>query len=415
LPKKHIEISIAQGDAGSDASQPYVLALGEAKSVPDKTRSYCLDYIGSATAEDDIKVVRDSNSLLTMISSTNDDKLKDIIEKAVTIGLIAATGNPDFGLRSISFRTKEGARILAYHDFDPFDRRRLAEINMSLRDYGYCILVAHHTIDLNQLSPAERRSFPASYCRNPRSFVDVVHEDPLISLGPVPLEESRRGILYRAEQTHQIIVFRKNDPKSYESWRLYLTKQLEMPNLSPTFSVSVDRSLFVKRETTLLFNSGVLQDVTVDKPSEMLEVAALSLKIAQAVVSVPAEIVQVRLTDVNNRTRLIQAQRELIMTRTSYLNTLKTLPANSGLPLFGNRALPSPDLNAGAGFREQNVAPPGPEVAEATHTLCRVKCQGRPNPLVCLANCSVNAAKCSGLPPEGVAFASCVNNFQPVQ
>jgi hypothetical protein len=64
-----------------------------------------------------------------------------------------------------------------------------------------------------------------------------------------------------------------------------------MPNASPIFSVGVDRSAFVTRKTTLLaFDAGVLRDITIEKPSEVLSFVEIPLRVAQVVVAVPAEI-----------------------------------------------------------------------------------------------------------------------------
>jgi hypothetical protein len=105
------------------------------------------------------------------------------------------------------------------------------------------------------------------------------------------LLSSNRGILYRPNQTYNLVVFRRRDPQSGTRWRLFQTKRIEMPNASPIFSVGVDRSAFVTRKTTLLaFDAGVLRDITIEKPSEVLSFVEIPLRVAQVVVAVPAEI-----------------------------------------------------------------------------------------------------------------------------
>ncbi len=392
LPKKVINVRITQ----ATASKHFVLTLGGPKAVPDR-QGYCLDYLGSPTSEDTVEIVRESNGLLKKVSSITADKSKEIAVAVLDIGLIAATGNPLFTRRG--FRTPQGESLIAEFDLDPFDAPVLDEINTTLTGYGYCVLVEHHMV-------AQRRLDPHSYCDNPRRYAKkAVIQAPSFAPVVVPPEEGQRGILYRPDMTHQVAVLRKRDPGSRERWHIYQTKQLEMPNVSPVFSIPVDRSFFVTRTAKLDFKDGVLQDVTIEKPSEALAVSELPLKIAQAIAKIPGEIVKVRISATNNRERLIAAQTKLIETTRAYDQELENLKkAREKFNDFTNpRSLePETPLPRSAAARGLVV-----------RAVCNALCLRRPGQATCLAQCERLAEQICAGESDATGLQACLS--RPVE
>lgn len=412
LPKKQILLSIKQDGENS----PYELVLSGTKPIADRQRIFCLDYLGSALADDTVHVNRDIHGLLQLVSSVADDKSKQIAETLIEVGVIAATGNPNFAItRSTKIRRGEDV-ILAEYQVDPFDREQLAELNRALAvAYGYCVIIDGHTVH-----PKDSQA----YCNNPRGLgpaeppsTPIFKAPPSsLELPPLPADAAIAGILYRPNLTHRMTVLRRRDPGSQKKWELFQTTQLEMPNLAPVFSIGVERSLFVKRTTRLDFDSGVLRDITIEKPSELVEFMEIPLVLAQAIVKIPAEVIKVRLASTSNQKLLIDAQRELLATQRAYAYTLRDLrdkaAQDTQSTLSGNRNLSTSGLNNSSRFRAQNIAAPGPGVAEAVTTICSVKCRGRPSSSICLAGCRTHAATCPDSPEEP-EFENCMNNFRP--
>ena len=62
-----------------------------------------------------------------------------------------------------------------------------------------------------------------------------------------------------------------------------------------------ERSAFVKRTTRLDFDAGVLKDITIEKPSELVEFMEIPLVLTQALVKIPAEVIKVRLASTITR------------------------------------------------------------------------------------------------------------------
>jgi hypothetical protein len=326
LPKKQILFKIKQANDNG----PYVLDFTGTAPVAERNRIYCLDYLGSALSDDTIHVNRDANGLLSLINSVADDKSKKIAETLIETGIIAATGNPTFGFRSVKIKVDASTFILAEYNIDPFNREQLAAANATIGPtYGYCVLVDGYTVH-----PDDHQA----YCDNPLIVMGaamgrapVFKAPPLqVDLPPLPPDAGMKGILYRPNLSHELVILRRRDPGSRKKpWQVFQTVRVEMPNLAPVFSIGVERSAFVKRTTKLEFDAGVLRDVTIEKPSELLEFMEIPLLLTQAIVKVPAEIIKVRLASTNNQKLLIDAQTELLATQRAYANTLQDMQAKA--------------------------------------------------------------------------------------
>ncbi len=182
--------------------------------------------------------------------------------------------------------------------FDPLDPYEATKINTALRPFGYCVFV-------------EGLSFPAgvppaTWCEQPQLLSIHISKAPPLLVDPLPPSEvSRRGVLYRPNISRTLTVMHKADPNGRGSWRLLLTKQVEVPNRAPVFAVEVNRSLFVDRVTDLEFTDGVLTNVSVKKPSEAAAFVEIPLAVVSAVVALPGTIVKLKINDASNTEQLI--------------------------------------------------------------------------------------------------------------
>jgi hypothetical protein len=401
LPKKQILFSIKRDDDTS----PYDFSFDGTRSIADRQQSFCLDYLGSAFAEDTVHVSRNFDGLLTIISSVADDKSKQIVENLIEVGVIGATGNPNFSIaRSVKIKKQQDTFILADYQIDPFDLEQLAEVNAAMAStYGYCVLIEGHTIH-----PADIQA----YCNNPRGrttntggrTVPLKAPPARVELPPLPSDAAMKGILYRPNLTYEMIVLRRRDPKSRHRWELVQSTKIEMPNVAPVFSIGVERSLFVKRTTRLDFDAGVLKDITIEKPSELLEFMEIPLVLAQALVKVPAELLKVRVASTKNEQLLMDAQRELLATQRAYANTLSQMRATATQSSSSvQRSLPPGNTDGVAGaFRSQ----PDPAKARAADAACQLLCTG--------ANCTVEMCKVIAAERcEGQELSTCLPPLLP--
>lgn len=301
LPRALLKLNVTAGPttistAGLNASTTM---------VADRAQAFCLDYLAQPNSEDVVTARRDEHGLLSVVTSSVTDKTPDIAKSVAAIaeniaiqnGRDAAAGEPVDTLDL---------------EFDPFVWRELDLANKALRRFGFCVYVEGHSFAAsNGASPAQAVSEAERWCEKPWPYHP--RSDELARL-PVPPETMRTGILYRPNAARKIVVMRKTDPgrRGARHWTLYQTRRVEMPNASPVLVIGVDRAAFANRKTTLKFNGGVLTDVTVDKKSELAGFVSIPLVVAQAIVDVPTQIVQVRIADTDNQIALLNAQSQLL-------------------------------------------------------------------------------------------------------
>lgn len=305
-------------------ASPNVIELNDLGTVQtsDRTQPLCLDYLGSATSDDVVTVKRSENGLLETVASHVVDRTPQIAEALIKTGanLAVAAG------RGAVLKVGDTVKV----EFDPFDWQDLMIAKTALRRFGICVYVEGYSFPTKGLSAAARRAAGQRWCaaRHPRPYVN--HAVYYASL-PVPPDVMRTGILYRPYVSHKIVIMRKDDPSGPERWHVYRTKRVDMPNVGPILSIGVERAMFATRDTDLNFQDGVLTDVKIKKGSELVGFISIPLAVAKAIVSVPAEIIQVRIADIGNQTALLNAQGQLA-------NTLASIKAqNEG----GSRSAPT--------------------------------------------------------------------------
>jgi hypothetical protein len=308
LPKRVFSLKVAQ-----DGDNNFALLFDPTTDivpVADRTSALCLDFLSAPTSDDTITIKRSPEGLLEKIFANAEDKSAEIASSLIDLGRLVAV---DSGARAA--RANKVVRIgttyyVGAYEIDPFNRVEAATVNQALREFGYCVYVEGFTFDPTVLTPE-------AYCNQPRRALQTSRpEVEVLSEGVVA--ESRRGVLYRPNELHQAIIMSKPDPKGRYAWRMFASYSVEMPNVAPVFSVGVDRSFFTTRKTMVTFDAGVLKGVELEKGSELNAVADVTLRLAQAITSIPAQIVQVRLNRVGNQRALIAAQAQLLETYRAY-------------------------------------------------------------------------------------------------
>jgi hypothetical protein len=326
--------SLLEGDAGSDCSGSaggyylskshlHVVVTRENGGKPqldnisvvahaDRTSGYCLNFLGSKTSKDTFIVEKDpTEHLLTRITSRGEDRSKEIadtIVQTVFRGIEAAAAGP--------FRagTEAPPRLAnAFEgEYDPFNEYEARLLNDGLKDMGFCLYLDDGV--------RNRKTAMQAYCDNPLG--DLGREqvfqkaNAYASRKPRADDGFRRadGVLYRPRLPYTLYLFqnRRADLKLPGTWALWQSGTVYLENKAPTLAVAIDRTYFATRKTTLRFNMGALQEVYIDKDSELANAATIPLKIANSIVELPSKIVQVRLDQTFQREQLIKAQDQLI-------------------------------------------------------------------------------------------------------
>lgn len=290
---------------------PYV------QMTADRLQVFCLDYLSLPTSRDLLAVERMDNGLLLQVSSDVTDRSPEIAITLIKTAEQLAIAAGRFGLLEEA-GPEETLDLL----FDPFDPDELTRANTALRRTGMCLYVEGHSFLEPEVSP-ER------WCSSPGKAAYMNPQDRVVATAPIPAEAMNSGILYRAPMAHKIVIMRKSDPSSKEGWKLYKTRRLEMPNVSPVFSIGVSRAMFANRKTTLTFDQGMLTNVDIDKGSELEGFVRIPLALAQAIVNVPAQILQLRINVAEDRTELANKQGLLINAIKDYRETLTGEPRSA--------------------------------------------------------------------------------------
>jgi len=171
----------------------------------------------------------------------------------------------------------------------------------------------------------------------------------------------------------------KKNPKARGGWRLAQTGKIEMENIAPILSVGVDRTYFAERKTILAFDEGALANVCILKQSELEQFASIPLQVVQGIVALPANVIQVRIWDVNNDAVLIAAQNRLIAEQVSYLeklgkfklDTMAQAPTSAATPVIlqdANKPKYTPLTEAAVDVKpESSVTADWTNICKSTH------------------------------------------------
>ncbi|RWC50016.1 MAG: hypothetical protein EOS55_05500 [Mesorhizobium sp.] len=287
----------------------------------DPSRIYCLDFLGSALANDQIAIGRGtdignnatSSLLLTRISSEFDDRTLQIANALVDAAArVAVRPRGAFG---VPIDAKNVELVVGQFDFDPFDYEQIKKVNNALESLDHCVF----------LDPTNDPYVPpwhASLCTS-AAYAPSKDPPPYHGLSVIKAElparsEALRGVLYRPLLTHKLVIMKRNRDPVGAAWQLFETKRVQMTNAAPAFLLEINRSLFVNRTMDIDFANGVLQTVKIDKPSEAEAFSGFVLRTVQVIVSIPVRALVVGKTDAENRKALIQAQAQMIATLEAY-------------------------------------------------------------------------------------------------
>jgi hypothetical protein len=335
LPRTLLNVSATSTPMGPGASASAVTAPTAAPLSPnaptvtltvqtlnsaDRHQAFCLDYLGLATYEDQVVAQRDDQNLglLTKVSSNVTDKTPQIAAKLVqTAENLALAAARDARTTVAPGMAPDTVAI----QFDPFNWDDLMTAKVALRRFGFCLYLEGFSFSTVGMSASGVREAAERWCSMDASHTPS-YENPLYALAtsPVSPEAMRTGILYRPKMAYKVVILRKADPSSSRApWTLFQTVRVEMVNASPVLSIGIQRAAFANRKTTVYFDPpGALTDVAVDKDSEAAGFVTIPLSIAQAIVDVPAQILQLRIADTQNQAALLQAQGQLFQAMSQY-------------------------------------------------------------------------------------------------
>jgi hypothetical protein len=420
LSKTYLTVEVHSVTDPTTAKEAFSLQGGiGAVPRPDPKAPYCLDYLGSITSDDTFNVQK-NNNLLAKITSVADDQSAVIAEKAIKAIFVGLSGNPEFDRlmkqASRAYGGRLGGALRFRADFDPFDRAELARVNNGMKDFGFCLVFKeqtfphHASIDEyceNPMGPSAHEPWHASVRRGrPPAARPVVKRE-----APPPYTQ---GIFYRPRLPYSLLLFTKENLRIPGGWQLRGSDTLMLENEAPVFSVGIDRAFFTKRETRLIFSDGQLQDVTIDKGSELAGFVGIPLQIAQSIVALPTNIIQVRINQTNSRNQLIAAQTQLIQAEKQLLEQQKLLDAEQAKapPAAARSGDLADSAFGGDAANGSNGSFAAPRSTPGAVAACTSDCVngGKGGEISCQKFCSCKIQTCV-LGSESACNASCLRQL----
>ena len=301
LPRRRINVTVTNFTTARPNRN--VLEIGSTLTpATDNRWTFCLETLNSPFSADQIGIMA-PNGLLTNVFTESDDKTIVILEKtaeAVAGGIIRekAVG------RSLSVaEATANKRVFGPYAVDPFDEAEMAELNRTLRTFGFCL----------HLDPTGDPFVPKW---SPRQCgIQPSHDEAptnLLGVGQEVLPPKPWGVLYRPIMPHRLVVLQRPDPSQKTAWQIAGSRYIHLPNAAPTLAVEVDREVFTKRQMKLTFDAGVLTNVEIQKGSELNALVTLPITLAQIAVSIPADMVKIRLATATGLKELLEAKQALI-------------------------------------------------------------------------------------------------------
>ena len=310
LPRRKVELSVHLLTGATP--NRYTLTLSK-KLVPvgSTGSSYCLRYAGGVFSSERIAAEITNEGLLHRVYSHAEDQGKSIVLKLIDSATALAASETAGRMSIGGWNGQRSTGVLHIGSFvvDPFDQSEMEAVNSTLRQYGYCV-------HLDGSGDDHVPTWSAAQClenegKESRRPLEKTERARGLEEAP-PRHAPKWGVLYKPNLAHRLLILYRDDHQPTASWLLDQAHVLELPNAAPVFAVDVRRAFLADRQTTLTFDQGVLEDVTIEKDSELNALADIPLRVAQFVVSIPAQIVQLRINRTSNAREVIEANQLLL-------------------------------------------------------------------------------------------------------
>lgn len=268
LPKAVIEVVLWE-DRGH-----YAIQYKSTELVPDPSHTYTLSYNPSVFASDNVDIIIGQKGYLEKVTVTTDVVVDDVI-----INLVR-------GFTSlVPEATQPPGVIVSTYKLDPTDPADLASVNRSLSEKNLSLVVD-----------------PPSAPKIEHTKLDGIAYRPL---APLTLK----------------LMAGENEADSLS---------ILLPNGAPVLCLPVSRSGFVERVGTINFQDGLIKSIALKKPSEALAFISIPIEIGKAIVSIPAELLQIKINTENDKKDLYDAQKSRIEAKKA-LEDIRNPPSDDPL------------------------------------------------------------------------------------
>jgi hypothetical protein len=287
-----------------------VISIGEPVYVPDERHKYVIEYIPSAFSDDNVQLRTDTQGLLQSIDTDATDrtgavliKLAELAGEATKLftvlksvpgdeGTAAVCTIPDYSLETyldVSAEAKE-----------PYS---LQELQQLLANWGG-----------DGADATKRPGIAIAFSPNKddRKVLDAQNQKkPTEDLPSATADAAGNGLLFRQNQPYRLDVQLSSNEACKISGRKVLHR-FAAPNDAPIYSVDTSRAPFVQKKVKYVVQNGMLTELQVVKPSEVLGAASIPVDLAKKIASIPAELLTFKLVQIQAENNLTAAEIEQI-------------------------------------------------------------------------------------------------------
>jgi hypothetical protein len=260
LPKGLVGLKITQ------VGQVYQLRTTSLRLQPDPQHQYFFKYQPSAFTDDDITLEFSSEGYLKKICTIIDDQTDEFINKVADLGTNLAETLAGVGTRSLA------ERVIAEVEVDPFDEKAMGQLNAYLKQTDQSM-----ELTARMLGQAA-------------------------SGGEEITQRAQSGVYFKPHGTCELTL---------SSQAGEFSAQARIPHPHQLGFVAIPQAAWVKTTFTMTFDeAGVPNKIEVKKPSSAMALIELPINILKAIVSIPSQLIQLRVNLQNDRRGALSAQME---------------------------------------------------------------------------------------------------------
>lgn len=275
LPKGEVELQVYVLKADKTVG---AIRVNGTSYVPDSDYEYAAQPSFSPFSHDDVEITLEKEKdtdrptgLLSKVEFTTDEKSDEFILKLIETAKEVAKISEFIPAANYESYTPDKLQLVYTGSFDPLSSSSRFRMNVLLKRFNTDISIHLEARDRQRY---EDKLALASSCKSSICFRKPIS---------IP------------------IIFKSNGIE-------FLRTSVLLPDKSVIGGIDVTRAAMVKKVTSIDFKEGMLASVNVDKPSQALAAAEIPLSIAKAILSVPGEILQLKIDTTKDKTALYQAQ-----------------------------------------------------------------------------------------------------------
>lgn len=308
LPHAVAKITVSRSKSGT--TEVEALKLDELRFEPDRNYKFSLTHIKNILFDDHLIVNTDENGLLKEVSAETTDKTRDIVKSILSIveGLAKLTSVGSVWEEDRPASKAPLFKVTAY--IDPYEPQSIKDVNDHLHELKEKKLRI-------QVRPLFKKNLTSSNHDVSSNAEQSHYRQP----------DCLREVCYRPVVPYviELIDWEKHLAGDRNRHGVIHSELIVVPDQELIASVRVTRAAFVKKITKLTFSKGVLIGTDVNNPSQLLGFMNIPVDIVRMLVSLPSAILDFKVTQKQNDTKLLTAQTNQIKAQNSLIDAQQKL------------------------------------------------------------------------------------------